>query len=89
MNDNVPLFEHPFLNVTVNAEGKENEVVAIMKATDADSGLNAELQYYLADSVENQFNIDLFTGKITRKVRMPCFIWKRGNDFLGKNSQVR
>uniref|UniRef100_A0AC34F3S9 Cadherin domain-containing protein n=1 Tax=Panagrolaimus sp. ES5 TaxID=591445 RepID=A0AC34F3S9_9BILA len=67
VNDNAPIFINPFLNVTVDSNGKENEIIAKMNAHDADIGLNAELFYALVDTVKDQFEIDSKTGEIKRK----------------------
>uniref|UniRef100_A0A914YF43 Cadherin n=1 Tax=Panagrolaimus superbus TaxID=310955 RepID=A0A914YF43_9BILA len=67
VNDNAPIFVNPFLNVTIDTNGKENEIIARMSAIDADIGLNAELSYALVDTVTDQFEIDSITGEIRRK----------------------
>lgn len=69
VNDNVPIFEHSFYNISVNSSGEENETITAVAANDADSGLNSELSYSLIDNVQDQFEINEITGEIRRKVK--------------------
>ena len=70
VNDNVPIFENPIMNVTIENDGNENTIIADMIAHDADAGLNSELVYSLADDAGGQFEINSLTGSIKRKVKI-------------------
>lgn len=67
-NDNYPKFDTVIYNVEV-AENTD-KVASILKvtATDADSGSNGDVRYYIDDesnSIRNVFDIDVYTGMIT------------------------
>ncbi|EDW19762.2 fat-like cadherin-related tumor suppressor homolog isoform X3 [Drosophila mojavensis] len=67
-NDNYPKFD----NIIYSADVAENtdKVASILKitATDADSGSNGDVRYYIDDesnAIRNVFDIDIYTGMIT------------------------
>ncbi|XP_056312425.1 protocadherin Fat 4 [Danio aesculapii] len=64
INDNSPEFEDHPPTVSVSENHIVGEDVASVKATDADAGFNAEVQYTLLGGA-GRFNIDQETGVIT------------------------
>ncbi|XP_017121894.1 fat-like cadherin-related tumor suppressor homolog isoform X1 [Drosophila elegans] len=67
-NDNYPKFDNTFYSASV-AENSE-KVISLVKvsATDADTGPNGDIRYYLeseAENIQNIFDIDIYSGWIT------------------------
>ncbi|EDW30947.1 GL16046 [Drosophila persimilis] len=67
-NDNYPKFDNTFYSVSVPENS--DRVISLVKitATDADTGPNGDIRYYLEndlDSIQNIFDIDIYTGWIT------------------------
>ncbi|XP_006876311.1 PREDICTED: protocadherin-7-like isoform X1 [Chrysochloris asiatica] len=63
-NDNPPVFEHSVVEVYFFENNIPGDRVATVKATDADSGKNAEIAYSLDSSVMGVFTIDPNSGDI-------------------------
>lgn len=68
-NDNKPLFNAPFLNVSVTEDIAVGKVIVTLKATDKDAGKNGEIHYHLAQSQEqyvlDHFNVNLISGELS------------------------
>uniref|UniRef100_A0A3P8V2C4 Protocadherin gamma-C3 n=1 Tax=Cynoglossus semilaevis TaxID=244447 RepID=A0A3P8V2C4_CYNSE len=68
-NDNVPLFKKPSYNVTVPENSVAGSVVVRVEATDADEGVNAEVEYAFAEhtapSLLSIFHLQPDTGEIS------------------------
>ncbi|XP_040904775.1 protocadherin gamma-C5-like [Toxotes jaculatrix] len=68
-NDNVPVFKRPLYNVTVHENGAAGSVLAKVEATDADEGVNGEIEYAFAEhtpqSLLSIFHLDSDTGEIS------------------------
>ncbi|XP_032575014.1 fat-like cadherin-related tumor suppressor homolog isoform X2 [Drosophila sechellia] len=67
-NDNYPKFDNTFYSASV-AENSE-KVISLVKvsATDADTGPNGDIRYYLesdTENIQNIFDIDIYSGWIT------------------------
>lgn len=62
-NDNDPIFSHDFYEFSVEENLKRGVVVGILKATDADLDLNAEIKYSLIPS-NTSFQVNPLTGEI-------------------------
>ncbi|XP_006894505.1 PREDICTED: protocadherin-7-like [Elephantulus edwardii] len=63
-NDNPPVFEHSVVEVYFFENNIPGDRVATVRATDADSGKNAEIAYSLDSSVMGIFTIDPNSGDI-------------------------
>ncbi|XP_004375175.1 protocadherin-7 isoform X1 [Trichechus manatus latirostris] len=63
-NDNPPVFEHSVVEVYFFENNIPGDRVATVKATDADSGKNAEIAYSLDSSVMGIFAIDPSSGDV-------------------------
>ena len=71
-NDHKPVFDVLFYNVTIPEDQHLNETFLIVHASDADLGVNAEIEYGLSgrsynlkDDVTDVFAINLTTGELT------------------------
>ncbi|XP_054872504.1 protocadherin gamma-C5-like [Amphiprion ocellaris] len=68
-NDNVPVFKKPLYNVTVQENSFVGSVLVKVEATDADEGVNGEIEYVFADhtpqSLLSIFNLNSATGEIS------------------------
>ncbi|KFO22370.1 Protocadherin-11 X-linked [Fukomys damarensis] len=64
-NDNAPIFTPPFISVSVLENNSPGTHLTKIKATDADSGHNAELSYLLGVDAPSEFNLDRRTGILT------------------------
>ncbi|XP_070819283.1 protocadherin gamma-C5-like [Chaetodon trifascialis] len=68
-NDNVPIFKRPFYNVTVHENSVAGSVLIKVEATDADEGVNGEIEYAFAEhtpqSLLSIFHLDSGTGEIS------------------------
>ncbi|XP_077999701.1 cadherin-23-like [Glandiceps talaboti] len=72
VNDNLPVFEKPFYNVSV-AEGTSGKTIVTVKATDKDIGVNKMTLYAFTDNHDDHtdFNLDSITGDIS--LRQPIY----------------
>nr|XP_033489310.1 protocadherin gamma-C5-like [Epinephelus lanceolatus] len=70
-NDNFPVFEKNLYKVTLGEKSLKGVIVIQPKATDADEGLNGEIEFSFGsrtpDVVLSMFNINPLTGEITLK----------------------
>ncbi|XP_070692431.1 protocadherin gamma-C5-like isoform X1 [Pempheris klunzingeri] len=70
-NDNFPVFEKNVYKVTLGEKSTKGAVIIKPKATDADEGLNGEIEFSFGtrtpDSVLTVFDINTLTGEITLK----------------------
>ncbi|XP_032383994.1 protocadherin beta-13-like [Etheostoma spectabile] len=70
-NDNFPVFEKNIYKVTLGEKSLHGAVVIKPKATDADEGLNGEIEFSFGsrtpESVLSLFDINPLTGEITLK----------------------
>ncbi|XP_076595433.1 protocadherin gamma-C5-like isoform X22 [Chaetodon auriga] len=68
-NDNVPIFKRPFYNVTVHENSVAGSALIKVEATDADEGVNGEIEYAFAEhtpqSLLSIFHLDSGTGEIS------------------------
>uniref|UniRef100_A0A3Q3ECI1 Protocadherin 1 gamma 31 n=1 Tax=Labrus bergylta TaxID=56723 RepID=A0A3Q3ECI1_9LABR len=69
INDNVPTFKRPLYNVTVPENTNVGSILVRVEASDADEGVNGEIQYAFADhtplSILSIFRLDSGTGEIS------------------------
>ncbi|XP_037117259.1 protocadherin gamma-C5-like [Syngnathus acus] len=70
-NDNFPIFEKNLYKVTVGEKAVKGTVIVRPKATDADEGLNGDIEFSFGsatpDSTLSLFDINPVTGEITLK----------------------
>lgn len=68
VNDNPPVFSQNVYNVSIMYEHDEVSPVAILSATDLDSGKNGKISYHFSsktsDTAKSQFKINRITGEI-------------------------
>ncbi|XP_027134028.1 protocadherin gamma-C5 isoform X16 [Larimichthys crocea] len=68
-NDNVPVFKRPSYNVTVHENSVPGSVLVKVEATDADEGVNGEIEYAFGEhtpqSLLSIFHLDSGTGEIS------------------------
>ncbi|XP_022615845.1 protocadherin gamma-C5-like [Seriola dumerili] len=68
-NDNVPVFKRPLYNVTVHENTVAGSVLVKVEATDADEGVNGEIEYVFSDhtpqSLLSIFLLHSDTGEIS------------------------
>ena len=64
-NDNAPVLRTAADTVSVNENQQVREVIFQANASDADTGVNAELFYQLQDSFDNAFAIDNSSGEVS------------------------
>ncbi|XP_026185850.1 protocadherin gamma-C5-like [Mastacembelus armatus] len=68
-NDNVPVFKKPLYNVTVQENSAPGSVLVKVEATDADEGVNGEIEYVFAEhtsqSLLSMFRLNSETGEIS------------------------
>ncbi|KAM8910644.1 protocadherin gamma-C5-like isoform 13-T13 [Spinachia spinachia] len=68
-NDNVPVFKKPLYNVTVPENMDARSVLLKIEATDADEGVNGEIEYVFAEHtpqiVTSLFHLNPGTGEIS------------------------
>ncbi|XP_058263984.1 protocadherin alpha-3-like [Hemibagrus wyckioides] len=71
VNDNIPVFSQEIYAVTVNENVPFGTIIATVNASDADDGLNGEIEYTLGrsskSSVNDVFQLDSVTGEISVK----------------------
>ncbi|KAJ8255016.1 hypothetical protein GJAV_G00199980 [Gymnothorax javanicus] len=63
-NDNPPVFSQPVIELVVTENNKRGSFLAIVSATDEDSGKNAEIVYQLGPNA-SFFDLDRKTGVLT------------------------
>uniref|UniRef100_A0A7N8WSA9 Protocadherin gamma-C5-like n=1 Tax=Mastacembelus armatus TaxID=205130 RepID=A0A7N8WSA9_9TELE len=70
-NDNAPQFERQVYEANVSEKATPGTEILHVKATDADEGLNGEIEYYFAeqtaDLILSLFDIDASTGAVVVK----------------------
>ena len=64
-NDNKPMFEKTSYHVTVSESAENGAFVEKVIATDADSGINAKINYFIKRGAYDTFSIDRETGVVT------------------------
>ncbi|XP_075959669.1 protocadherin gamma-C5-like [Anarhichas minor] len=68
-NDNVPVFKRPLYNVTVHENNVAGSVLVKVEATDADEGVNGEIEYVFAEHTPQKllsiFHLHPGTGEIS------------------------
>ena len=64
INDNAPVFDSNNLNITIREDFSVGQVILTLQASDRDSGLNAELLFYLVNGI-TEFSLDSVTGILT------------------------
>ncbi|KAM9357303.1 protocadherin gamma-C5-like [Symphorus nematophorus] len=68
-NDNVPVFKKPLYNVTVHENSAAGSVLLKVEATDADEGVNGEIEYSFAENTPQSqlsiFQLDSGKGEIS------------------------
>uniref|UniRef100_A0A3Q3VQS7 Cadherin domain-containing protein n=1 Tax=Mola mola TaxID=94237 RepID=A0A3Q3VQS7_MOLML len=68
-NDNVPVFKRPLYNVSVAENSAARSVILRVEATDADEGVNGEIQYAFSEhtpqSLLSIFHLHSDTGEIS------------------------
>ncbi|KAF0039720.1 hypothetical protein F2P81_007955 [Scophthalmus maximus] len=68
-NDNVPVFKKPLYNVTAQENSVANSFLVKVEATDADEGVNGEIEYAFAEhtpqSLLSIFHLNSDTGEIS------------------------
>ncbi|XP_062416654.1 protocadherin gamma-C5-like [Pungitius pungitius] len=68
-NDNIPVFKRPLYNVTVHENNVAGSILLKVEATDADDGVNGEIEYVFAEhtphSMLSIFQLDSNTGEIS------------------------
>ncbi|XP_060039165.1 protocadherin-11 X-linked isoform X2 [Erinaceus europaeus] len=64
-NDNAPFFTQPFISLSVPENNSPGIQLTKIRATDADSGHNAEINYLLDTDAPSEFNLDHRTGILT------------------------
>ena len=71
VNDNAPVFSHTEYHATVNETLAVGESIITLSATDADIGVNSQIEYRLSKNqigkIQEQFSIGLTTGILTIK----------------------
>ncbi|XP_019620041.1 PREDICTED: protocadherin Fat 4-like [Branchiostoma belcheri] len=64
-NDNAPVFDPTNIEAAVPEDAVLGAEVVVLTATDADKGLNAELQYFIHSGGDGKFALDNSTGSLT------------------------
>ncbi|XP_077957339.1 protocadherin gamma-C5 isoform X8 [Gasterosteus aculeatus] len=69
INDNVPVFKKPFYNITVHENMDPRSVLLKVEATDADEGVNGEIEYVFAEHtphiLTSLFHLNPDTGELS------------------------
>ena len=69
VNDNKPVFDVPFYNVTIPEDNPINKTFLTVSASDPDVGLNGEVEYRLSnnlnDDVRSLFSVNATTGELS------------------------
>jgi hypothetical protein len=73
-NDNAPQFERQLYEMNVTENTTPGTEIVRVKATDADEGLNGEIEYsfgsHTQENVLSVFNIDAISGQISLKGKL-------------------
>lgn len=69
-NDNAPIMEKMLYDAEVMEEEPPPQIVARVRATDADSDENGQVSYRLVNDFESAFEIDSDTGEIFTNMRL-------------------
>ncbi|XP_070537213.1 protocadherin Fat 4-like [Ptychodera flava] len=69
-NDNAPIFDKNSYSFDVLENAEVGTVLEVITATDADSGLNGEILFYVKDGGDGKFRIDLSIGELTLASRL-------------------
>lgn len=69
-NDNAPIMEKMLYHAEVMEEEPPPQIVARVRATDADSDENGQVSYRLVNDFESAFEIDSDTGEIFTNMRL-------------------
>lgn len=64
-NDNDPIFQQTSYAASVPENITEGTSIVLLKASDLDEGLNAEVSFSLSNSTNGLFRVDSTTGVIT------------------------
>ncbi|XP_076447693.1 protocadherin Fat 4-like [Babylonia areolata] len=66
VNDNAPVFTQTYYNTAVDYAGKCTKSIVTLTATDADTGVNGQVSYYLKTSDNDHlFQVDSGTGEFS------------------------
>ncbi|KAI8511673.1 hypothetical protein Bbelb_107730 [Branchiostoma belcheri] len=66
VNDNAPILAQTFFSLEIRYDSSSLTNLATLSATDADQGINGEIQYYLLDQT-SLFHVDLLSGHFRKK----------------------
>ncbi|XP_019645840.1 PREDICTED: protocadherin Fat 4-like [Branchiostoma belcheri] len=66
VNDNAPILVQTFFSLEIRYDSSSLTNLATLSATDADQGINGEIQYYLLDQT-SLFHVDLLSGHFRKK----------------------
>lgn len=69
-NDNPPVFEYPFYNVSIQEETLPPTPVITVVAIDKDVGKNSIITYRLIDDINGIFSIDDISGEIVTNTKL-------------------
>ncbi|VDM28184.1 unnamed protein product [Toxocara canis] len=67
-NDNAPVFEQPFYEVSISSHPGHGSNILTVKASDGDIGDNARIIYRISNDAQDQFEINRHNGTIYAKV---------------------
>uniref|UniRef100_A0A1I7XG09 Cadherin domain-containing protein n=1 Tax=Heterorhabditis bacteriophora TaxID=37862 RepID=A0A1I7XG09_HETBA len=70
VNDNAPVFEKDFYNITVMENSTLPASLIRVKATDKDSGINGQVHYSIVATSSVPLTIDYSTGEVTLRDRL-------------------
>ncbi|XP_065182352.1 protocadherin Fat 4-like [Sycon ciliatum] len=70
-NDNAPVFFPKQLNKVIAENEPPGLVIARVRATDRDSGVNSEVTFHLLDNINNSLAINSSTGEVTLLKSIP------------------
>ncbi|CAJ0602376.1 unnamed protein product [Cylicocyclus nassatus] len=85
VNDNAPIFEKELYNISVMENATLPAVVAQIRATDKDSGVNGKVHYSIAATSSAPLTVDYTTGEVILRERVdarssPIAILARAKD---------
>ncbi|VDM53258.1 unnamed protein product [Angiostrongylus costaricensis] len=70
VNDNAPMFEQEFYNITVMENVTLPTTVAYVRATDKDNGVNGKVHYSIVTTSSVPLTIDYSTGEVVLRERL-------------------
>uniref|UniRef100_A0A158P8W9 Cadherin-23 n=1 Tax=Angiostrongylus cantonensis TaxID=6313 RepID=A0A158P8W9_ANGCA len=70
VNDNVPMFEQEFYNITVMENVTLPTTVAYVRATDKDNGANGKVHYSIVATSSVPLTVDYSTGEVVLRERL-------------------